>query len=273
MEISIIKKRRWQDGYELSNPSNVFGTTSALPDVGSDTASFLINDRYLVDTGWSSVGNLRNLGVDPAQIEYLLFTHMHHDHYLSLPSLLFYFLCVRKPLKELKIIGPVDDVERVVKLAMNFLQTDTFYENCDFPTIIPLTPGDSCEDEHFSVTTCSTKHPVQGLCYRFTDKRTNKFFSFTGDTAYHPPIIEHVKGSPLLIHEAAMGPSAVDQADNLYLHSGAKDAAEIAKSADVGKLLLVHGSRTRAEACVEAARGIFFAKEVEWPRDGQVYVL
>jgi ribonuclease BN (tRNA processing enzyme) len=66
------------------------GATSAVPDAGCDTASFVINDRILVDTGWSVVGNLRNLGIDPNQIDTLIFTHMHHDHYLSLPSLLFY---------------------------------------------------------------------------------------------------------------------------------------------------------------------------------------
>jgi ribonuclease Z len=248
------------------------GTSSAFPDIGGDTVSFLINDRYLVDTGWSAVGNMRDLGVNPAQIEYLLFTHMHHDHYLSLPSLLFYLLCVRKPLKELKIIGPVNDVERVVKLAMDFLQTKQFYDDCSGPTIIPLTPGDAYEDEDFSISTCATRHPVQGLCYRFTDKRTGKFFSFTGDTAYHPPIARHVKGSPLLIHEAAMGPLAADPSDNLYLHSGSIDAARIAEAADVGKLLLVHDSCSNAEASVEAASQVF-TKTVEWPLDGQKYVL
>ncbi|MFC5649695.1 MBL fold metallo-hydrolase [Paenibacillus solisilvae] len=256
------------------NPTKIMflGTSSALPDAGGDTVSFLINDRYLVDTGWAAVGNMRKLEVDPAQIEYLLFTHLHHDHYLSLPSLLFYFLSVRKPLKDLKIIGPADDVERVVKLAMNFLQTDNFYPDCSFPTVIPLTPGDSYEDENFNVATSSTKHPVQGLCYRFKDKQTGKFFSFTGDTAYHPPIIDLIKGSPLLIHEASMGPIAANPSDNAYLHSGAIDAAEIAKAADVGKLLLVHGSKSISEASVEAARKIFL-KPVEWPKDGQAYIL
>jgi ribonuclease Z len=248
------------------------GTSTAVPDVGSDTASFLINDRYLVDTGWSVVSNLRNLGIDPTRIEYLFFTHMHHDHYLSLPSFLFYFLMKRKDLKDLKIIGPADDVRSVVDLAMAFLQKDRFYSEKELPTIIPLVPGDFYEDHNFRIDTCETVHPVQGLCYRFTDKVTGNFFSFTGDTAFHPPIIDHVKGSQILIHEASWGPVAADPETNISLHSGAIDAAMIAEEADVEKLLLIHGHLSQAEECVLAASKIF-KKTVEWPKDGQTIIL
>lgn len=244
------------------------GTAGAIPDPGSDTASFLINDRYLVDTGWSAVENLRKRGVDPLRIEALLFTHMHHDHYISLPSFLFYLLMKNKKLNELKIIGPIDDVEKVVKLALDFLQKNRFYSERDAPTVIPLSPGDSYEEEHFKVDTCATKHPVQGLCYRFTDKDSATVFSFTGDTAYYPPIADHVKGSRLLIHEAALGPISADPSANSYLHSGALDAAKIAESANVGKLVLLHGSLRDAEACVQAAARIF-SKQVVWPKEGE----
>lgn len=248
------------------------GTSTALPDIGSDTASFLINEKYLVDTGWSLINNLRNCDIDPLQIEYLFFTHMHHDHYLSLPSLFFYFLMKRKDLKDLKIIGPADDVERIVTLALNFLQKEVFYSDKSFPTIIPLSPGDNYDHELFHLTTCDTIHPVQGLCYRFTDKRTGKCFSFTGDSAYYPKIAEHVKGSSFLIHEASLGPIHADPSTNHALHSGALDAALIAESAQVGKLYLVHGALSRKEECVQAASQIYKGT-VEWPADGQTIVL
>ncbi len=253
---------------ELQTKVTFLGTSTAVPDVGSDTASFLINDRYLVDNGWSVVSNLRGIGVDPTQIDYLFFTHMHHDHYLSLPSLLFYFLMMEKPLQELKIVGPAEDVGHVVDLALAFLQKQRFYEERGFPEIIPLVPGQSYEDANFQIDTCATVHPVQGLCYRFTDKLSGSIFSFTGDTAPHEPIADHVRGSKLLIHEASWGPVAVDPADNKALHSGAVDAGRIAKAADVDKLILLHGQLSKAEACVEAAAKIF-GKPVEWPKDGQ----
>lgn len=247
------------------------GTSSCTPDIGNDTASFLINNKYLFDTGWSVVSNLRLNGIDPINVNHLFFTHMHHDHYLSLPSMIFYYLCKSKPLDELKIIGPKMDVERVVKLAYSFLQVDKFYTNVGYPTIIPLNPGEGYRDGEIEITTCSSLHPVQGLCYKFVDHRTSKKIGITGDTAYYPPVVEHVKNSNLLIHEASLGPIAADPDINKkYLHSGAEDAGRVAAEADVDRLFLVHGTITKSKESVTAASK-FFGKEILWPETGINY--
>lgn len=241
------------------------GTSSCTPDIGNDTASILINRKFLFDTGWSVVSNLRLNGIDPTEINHLFFTHMHHDHYLSLPSMMFYYLCRRKPLNELKIIGPKNDVERVVNLAYCFLQVDKFYTDVGYPTIIPLNPGESYSDEDIEVVTCSSLHPVQGLCYRFMDHITGKSIAITGDTAYYPPVVEHVRNSNLLIHEASLGPTAADPETNKkMLHSGAEDAGRVAMEADVDRLYIVHGTVSKAEECIDAAAK-YYKKEILWP--------
>jgi ribonuclease Z len=258
-----------------SNPQTkitFLGTSTATPDIGSDTASFLINDRYLVDTGWSVVHNLRTRGIDPNSLDCVLFTHFHHDHYLSLPSLLFYFLNKKKSMSDVTFIGPANDLERVTRMAMDFLQAEHFYPNRGLPTFVPLQPGDAWENEGFRIETCSTIHPVQGLCYRFFDKISNKTFSFTGDTAPHPPIVEHVKGSELLITEASLGPVAANPEQNVHQHSGAIDAGRLAQQAEVGRLLMVHGPAAKAEECIREAQLVCTAP-VEWPKDGQTYWL
>lgn len=250
----------------------ILGTGTAMPEAGDDTASFLINDRYLVDTGLNVMGNLRARGVDPLAVEYLIFTHLHHDHYLSLPALIHYRAMKRAPLENLKIIGPVEDVARVVGLAMAFLEMERFFPGCGTPTLIPLAPGNGYRDPAFGVTTCATVHPVPGLCYRFTDHATGVTFAFTGDTAPHPPLIAHVRGSRLLITESTFGPVAADPATNGGLHSGAPDAARLAAAAAVGGLVLVHGERAHATESVRVAREIF-PQTWDWPTVGQVIEL
>ncbi|SFJ80336.1 Metallo-beta-lactamase superfamily protein [Paenibacillus sp. UNC496MF] len=248
------------------------GTSGAIPEAGGESPTFLINGRYLVDTGWTAVANLRNRGIEPLELEYVFFTHFHHDHYMALPSLLYYWLMRGKPLRELKIVGPAEDLELIVKRAVSFLHPERYYGKDDVPTLIPLLPGDGYEEAAFRLETCATVHPVQGLCYRFMDRRSGKTFTFTGDTAYHPPIAEHARGSALLVHESALGPVAADPANNAYMHAGAIDAGRIAEAAGVPKLLLVHALSSRAESCVAAAK-VVFRGEVEWPADGQTYVL
>src|SRR3954447_15556987 len=90
------------------------GTDAVVPEGGADTASFVINGKYLVDTGWYAVIKMRCYDLDPMDIEYLILTHCHHDHYLGLPHLLFYLAMRRSERPDrpkLKIIGPAGEIE------------------------------------------------------------------------------------------------------------------------------------------------------------------
>ena len=235
------------------------GTSSVTPEAGNDTASFLINGNVLVDTGWYSAVRLLDSGHSPIDLEYILLTHLHHDHYIGLPQLLFYRRMRQKDrerLPPLKVVGPADDVQRVVDLARALLQVERFPDDGHVPEVVPLAPGATLETEAFGLKTCETVHAVQGLCYRFTDKSTGSTVGITGDTAYHPPIAEHLRGCSLLIHEAAHGARTLDPAHQSG-HSTARDAARIAASADPGRLALVHLRETDRADALAAAREIF----------------
>ena len=245
------------------------GTASVVPGGGHDTASFLINGRYLVDTGWYAVIKMKLYGFDPMQLEYLFLTHCHHDHYIGLPQLLFYLRMrawERPDRPPLKIVGPAEDLERVVTLSRQLLQPDRFPDVDSTPTLFPLHPGDTLETEEFRLTTCASRHPVPGLCYRFADHATGAEFAFTGDTAWHPPIVEHVRDVSLLITEASYGANPAP-ADNRSLHSGAPEAARLAVEAQVGRLALIHAIEERQAEAVAAAQTIF--PHSFWPQDGE----
>ena len=68
-----------------------------------------------------------------------------------------------------------------------------------------------------------------------------KSYAFTADTLFDPTIIPHVKGVDLLYHEATYPHALVDKAAERY-HSTTKEAAEIARQAEVNKLLIGHFS-------------------------------
>lgn len=249
------------------------GTSSVVPGAGHDTASFLIDRRCLVDTGWYAMIKMRSYGFDPLDLEYLILTHCHHDHYIGLPQVLFYLQMKRKERPgrpSLKIIGPAEDLEKVVTLAHRFLQAERFPDVLCPVELLPLRPGDTVEAPDFRLTTCASLHPVPGLCYRYEDAGTGAVFAFTGDTAYHPEIVEHVRGVPLLIHEASFGPEPAPE-NNRSLHSGAPDAARVAVEAGVGRLALVHCVEERQAAALEAARALF--PNTFWPADGEEVLL
>ena len=234
------------------------GTEAVVPAAGHDSASLLINGRYLVDTGWYAAIKMRSYGFDPLDLEYLFLTHGHHDHYIGLPQILFYRSmrrATRSSLAPLKIVGPAEDLETIVRLAEHFLQADRFPEvRCPLE-LYPLHPGEALDEADFHVAACASRHPVPGLVYRFLDKRTGATVVCAGDTAPDPALVDHVRGADLLIHEASFGPNTAP-ADNTSLHSGAPDAAQLAQAAGVRRLALVHGPEERhgTGTLVQAAR-------------------
>lgn len=104
------------------------GSGSSVPDVGNDCPCFLINEKYLVDCGYNVLSALRENKCDISKIEYIIFTHMHHDHYIGLAGLLFYMMQSRcKDIADLKIIGPVD-LKDVLERTYNFLLLDRIFK-------------------------------------------------------------------------------------------------------------------------------------------------
>lgn len=242
------------------------GISSCIPDAGHETACFLINGRHMVDTGWMGVLRMREYGFDPLNLETIIFTHMHHDHYIGLPHILFYLGLKQNAqprTKPLKIIGPADDIKRVVELSFNLLQIHHYPELHMECEIVGLNADERYVADEFELTTFAAKHasgkgkPIQALVYKFTDTRNGVQFAFTGDTHHHPPIADFVRGVPLLIHDAA--------------HTSPADAAEIARRAKVGKLVLIHLSEEKATEALVAAQAVF--PNTFLPREGETLTL
>ncbi len=235
------------------------GTATVVPEAERDTACVLLNHKHLVDVGWAAPLQMLKYGEDPLGLETVFITHCHHDHFMAVPQILFYFAmkhAARGEAPPLRIVGPDGDIGTVVERARQFLQADRFPEAAHQPDVVPLQPGASWETDDLNVAACSTKHAVAGLCYRFTDKASGQRVAITGDTAYHEPIAQHAAGCDLLIHEASHGPVST-QSNPAAGHSGSLDAAHIARAAGVGALYLVHYTRSGADETLAAAREVF----------------
>ncbi|HDR53438.1 MAG TPA: ribonuclease Z [archaeon] len=81
--------------------------------------------------------------------------------------------------------------------------------------------------------------------------------AYTGDTMKATSVIDAVKGVDILIHESTFNEG--DRAKFDWGHSSARDAAEVAKEAGVGRLFLIHFShRYRSmKPLLDEARRVF----------------
>jgi len=104
------------------------------------------------------------------------------------------------------------------------------------------------------------------------DPKKPKSYAFCSDTAYKPDIVPQLKNVDVLYHEATFLESEAFLAPKTK-HATAKEAATIAKDANVGKLILGHYS-TRyksIELFREEAETIF--SNVDLADDGKVFEL
>lgn len=111
-------------------------------------------------------------------------------------------------------------------------------------------------------------HDEEGeLLYRSDDftisPRKSFSYAYCSDTAFHPPLAAQLKNVDLIYHEATFTESEKSKAADT-LHSTASEAAEIARLANAGKLLLGHFSARYRELDVllGEARSIFPATEL-----------
>jgi ribonuclease Z len=101
-------------------------------------------------------------------------------------------------------------------------------------------------------------------------RRPGRKVVITGDTAPCASVVDAAAGADLLVHEATFGEEEKDRAKET-LHSTAREAAQVAKAAQVRRLVLTHLSARysiSAEELVKEAREVF--ADVAAAKDGLV---
>ncbi len=95
-------------------------------------------------------------------------------------------------------------------------------------------------------------------------------YAFCSDTAFAPSIVKHIHGVDLLYHESTFTDALIKRAEETG-HSTARQAAEIAKMANVKKLLLGHFSARYKDLSIFKNEAIEVFDNSEIVNEGQTY--
>ncbi len=210
MEVTIL-------GYWGGFPFNNEGTTSYL--VESNGFSLLL------DVGSSTLIELEKV-MDPLDLDAVILTHYHHDHIADLGVL--QYLRQLKPkeaVSELPIYGHTEDDGHFNQLTMPLISKG-----------IPYKPDDILKIGPFEITFIKTVHPVPCYAMRIIEKRTGKIFVFTADTGYFEELSDFCEGADLLITDTYF----LEGNEGHHAHLTSKETGELAKKAQVKKLVLSH---------------------------------
>ncbi|MFN3970405.1 MAG: MBL fold metallo-hydrolase [Gemmobacter sp.] len=216
----------------------------------------LAGQRIVIDCGLGVTKALVEAGADLRTIDHVVITHLHSDHVLELGPLL-HTAWTTGLARPVAVWGPpgIGDYLQGFLASMAYDCTIRVHDEGRVPLaqlidLHVLDEGPVMAVPGLAMRALRVPHPPLEQCFalRF-DARVS--VTFSGDTAYFPPLAEFAAGSALLVHEAMLpeGIEAVIAKTGLgdklrrhlnASHSTVEEAARIARAAGVGRLVLNH---------------------------------
>ena len=169
-----------------------------------NTCFHVSGDRvnFLIDCGASSLPALKRLGISRDEIDLILITHFHGDHFAGLPFLLLDAQFSRRT-RPLVIAGP-EGIEQKLPLVMEALFEHSSKTKPKFDlSVVTLRPEETRAFGDVSVTPFPVVHGASGgpfLGYRI--QAEGRVIAYSADTEWTGTLIPLAREADLLIAEA-----------------------------------------------------------------------
>ncbi len=230
---------------------HLLGTVGYHPTDTRHTASFFMPEVGIALDAGTGFYRVRPL----LQIETLdvFLSHAHLDHCVGLTFLL--DILFQRQVKEVRVHGEADKLDSIRHHMLADLQ---------FPAVVPVQWTELAETSRDMPQGCRMtwfplEHPGGAVGYRFD--WPDRSVAYVTDTTARldAPYVKAIAGVDLLMHECNFTDDMHDWAVKTG-HSCTTDVAEVAKAANVGRLVMVHVNPMGNDADpvnLEVARAIF----------------
>jgi len=159
--------------------------------------------NFLIDCGASSLVAMKQLNIIHNEIDAILFTHFHADHFGGLPFLMLDAQFFSKRTEPLVIAGPPGLekwFERVMETA--FPGSSKTKQKFDL-TLKELKPGETSELCNLRVTPFQVSHgKPDGPFFALRIEAEGQIITYTGDTEWTDTIIDAARDADLFVAEA-----------------------------------------------------------------------
>lgn len=256
---------------------------------GPATAIIVNGKAYIVDMGPGIVRRAKLASIvnkipalDPVQLKVVFVTHLHSDHTVGYPDLIFtpWTIGRRFPLEVYGPSGIIAMTENILKAYQVDIDTRTNEHGMqrDFPdghkvNAHEVKAGVVYQDSNITVTAFVTKHAMESYGYRFDTK--DRSIVISGDTNPTEATISACNSCDVLIHEAIppkghAGRSAAMQEFAAKYHTTTSQLIELAQRAKPKLLIIHHIGLTSYDAIVNDMKSHYPGKFV-MGRDLDVY--
>ncbi|HEX5475855.1 MAG TPA: MBL fold metallo-hydrolase [Vicinamibacterales bacterium] len=251
------------------------GNPAANPDRFGPSAVVLVGDRpYLVDCGvgvvrrWAAAIRDNHLPLQVWDLRIAFVTHLHSDHTLGYPDLIFTPWTLQGDSRR----GPQPPPAPLVVYGPNGLRAMTRHLLAAYADDVRIRTGAGGEqagkhgpvvdvheidagvvfhDDRVTVTAFRVPHGTWPQAFGFRFDTPDKTIVFSGDSAFSPAIARQCRGCDILVHEG--GITGDTSAYYRAFHTTAEDLATIARQAHP-KLLILYHQRDGNEAGLRVIR-------------------
>jgi len=192
----------------------ITGSGSAIPDPqrGNASAAVVVDGVILqFDCGSRMMENLMLAGINPTDISYMFFTHLHHDHVVTYD----YFVMTtwiagrRKPFKVFGPAGTADMSHHALngKMALHVAYSKKQGRGDPPVDVKDIEPGVIVQESNLKVIAAEVDHWGGGEGTKSFGYRVESPYGsvvITGDTGPSRKVIDLAKGADLLIHECVI---------------------------------------------------------------------
>lgn len=215
--------------------------------------------KFLLDCGASALISMKRFGVSTADIDKILITHLHGDHFGGVPFFILDSQLISKRTKPLQIAGPPGVKDRIHDAMEIMFPGSSRVEQKFEIEFLELQAGVITEMDPVFVTAAGVAHASGSPSYALRIECTGKSIVYSGDTEWTDHLIDIVRGSDLFIAESYFYEKKIKYHLNYQTLMGKK--AEL----DCKRIILTHMSDdmlSRLESL-----------EIEYAEDGKEIIL
>jgi ribonuclease BN (tRNA processing enzyme) len=271
------------------------GNPNTDPERSGPATAVVVDDRaYLIDAGPGVVRRAAKAARDreiPALraqgLNHVFITHLHSDHTVGLPDLLYTPWVLDRP-DPLQVFGPpgiqgmMDGIGDAwsddIQLRINGLEPREHNREGYRPIVREVLPGLIFEDDLVRVFAIRVNHGSWENPYAYRFEGPDRTIVISGDTAPSEALVEACNGCDILVHEAYSAEQFVGRAPewqryHAAFHTSTTQLAELASRARPGLLVLYHQLYwgTDDDALIAEIRGAGYSGRVVSAQDLDVY--
>jgi ribonuclease BN (tRNA processing enzyme) len=182
------------------------GSGDAFGSGGRFNTCFLVAGercRLLLDCGATSLVALKRQGIAPNDLDGVVLSHLHGDHFGGLPFLLLDAHHMSRRQRPLFLWGPAGLAARLAA-TQEALFPGSSKTALRFPLHIrELAAGERASGDGFAVTPFPAEHSAGAQCFSLRLEIDGRVVTYSGDTAWTDALLAAGQGADLLICECS----------------------------------------------------------------------